>query len=205
MALSLVSAAAAFQAPAAAVRHVAMQQSSVTMMSKSKALPFMESPAHLEGYVGNVGFDPLGLSTPQNIKWMREAELKHGRMSMLAWTGYVAVDLGIKFPGEKYASLTSYTAHAATAKYELFLLLLLVGTSETIGFTQIYNMMTGDDDRDAGDFGFDPLKLLAGNEEQYKLAELTHGRAAMLAFSAVVTQSALPGVFGVGKETFPYF
>ena len=58
---------------------------------------------------------------------------------------------------------------------------------------QIYAMMDGDSDREAGDFGFDPLKLLPGNEEQYKLAELTHGRAGMLAFSAVITQSALPG------------
>ena len=41
---------------------------------------------HLEGMIGNAGFDPLGLSTPQNIKWMREAELKHGRMCQLAWT-----------------------------------------------------------------------------------------------------------------------
>jgi len=174
-------------------------------MKKSEALPFMESPAHLEGMVGNVGFDPLGLSTPQNIKWMREAELKHGRMCMLAWTGYVAVDLGIKFPGAKYASLTSFSAHSALAKNELFYALLLAGTFETIGFTQIYNMMDGEDDRAPGDFGFDPLKLLPGNEEKYKLAELTHGRAAMLAFAGVVTQSALPQGFGFGKETFPYF
>merc|ERR1719201_1699356 len=152
--------------------------------------------------VGNAGFDPMGLSTPQNINWMREAELKHGRMCMLAWTGYCAVDLGIKFPGPRYESLTSFMAHDALAKQELFFALLLVGTFETIGFTQIYNMMDGVDDRAPGDFGFDPLKLLAGNEEQYKLAELTHGRAAMLAFSAVVTQSALPGAFGYGKETF---
>lgn len=173
------------------------------MMAKAKSLPFMESPAHLEGMVGNAGFDPLGLSTPQNIKWMREAELKHGRACMLAWTGYVAVDLGLRFPGEKYANLTSFTAHDAT-QYELFLLLLWVGTFETIGFKQIYGMMDGTDDRDAGDFGFDPLGLLPGNEEKYKLAELTHGRAAMLAFSAVVTQSALPQGFGFGSETFPY-
>ena len=48
---------------------------------------FRPSPSaqHLEGMVGNVGFDPMGLSTPQNIKWMREAELKHGRMCQLAW------------------------------------------------------------------------------------------------------------------------
>ena len=49
----------------------------------TRAFPWRQ---HLEGMVGNVGFDPMGLSTPQNIKWMREAELKHGRMSMLAWT-----------------------------------------------------------------------------------------------------------------------
>merc|ERR1719203_531806 len=178
---------------------------SVSMMAKSTALPFLESPEHLEGMVGNAGFDPMGLSTPQNIKWMREAELKHGRMCMLAWTGYVAVDLGIKIPGEKYAALTSFTAHAATARTELFLLLLWVGTFETIGFTQIYDMVVGGSDRQPGDFGFDPLKLLPGNEEQYKTAELTHGRAAMLAFSAVVTQSALPDNFGFGNEAFPYF
>jgi len=200
--LSLVSATAAFQAPVA--HHARVAQSGV-VMAKSESLPFMEAPAHLEGMVGNVGFDPLGLSTPQNIKWMREAEIKHGRACMLAWTGYVAVDLGMKFPGAKYEALTSFTAHAATARTELFYALLLAGTIETIGFSQIYAMMEGESDREPGDFGFDPLKLLPGNEEPYKLAELTHGRAAMLAFSAVVTQSALPGAFGFGKETFPYF
>merc|ERR1719230_1411275 len=188
--------------------------SPVAMMAKSKALPFMEEPAHLTGMVGNVGFDPMGLSTPQNIKWMREAELKHGRICMLAWLGYVAVDLGIKFPGAKYAALSSYKAAVVEfgvpllkqkVGYEMLLLFLWVGTFETIGFTQIYNIMDGEDDRAPGDFGFDPLGLLPGNEEQYKTAELTHGRAAMLAFSAVITQSALPATFGVGKEGFPYF
>ena len=116
----------------------------------------------------------------------------------------VAVDLGLKLPGAKYAALTSYTAHQGTADYELFFLLLLVGTAETIGFKQIYDMMDGAD-RDAGDFGFDPLMLLKGNEVQYKEAELVHGRAAMLAFSAVVTQGAMNDAFGVGSQTFPYF
>ena len=79
-------------------------------MAKSRAIPWKESPAHLEGMIGNVGFDPMGLSTPQNIKWMREAELKHGRMCQLAWLGFVSVDLGVKFPGEKYAALSSFAA-----------------------------------------------------------------------------------------------
>merc|ERR1719460_1126819 len=128
-----------------------------TMMAKSRAPPWLESPAHLEGMLGNAGFDPAGLSTPQNIKWMREAELKHGRMCQLAWLGYVAVDLGVKFPGAKYAALSSFTAHEGTATYELFFLLLWVGTFETIGFSQIYGMCADGSDCQPGDFGFDPL------------------------------------------------
>ena len=176
-----------------------------TMMAKSQALPFLESPPHLDGMVGNVGFDPMGLSTPANIKWMREAELKHGRMAQLAWFGWVMVDLGVKFPGEKYAQLTSAKAGLALLDSDFFNLMLFVGAFETIGLTQVYGMIVDNNNREPGDFGFDPLKLLPGHEEQYKLAELTHGRAAMLAFSAVVTQSALPDAFGFGKETFPYF
>ena len=203
MMLSLIVSSASYNAALRSTAPV-VQRAAAPTMKKSEALPFMEEPAHLAGMVGNVGFDPLSLSTPQNIKWMREAELKHGRMCMLAWTGYVAVDLGLKLPGAKYAALTSYTAHQGTADYELFFLLLLVGTAETIGFKQIYDMMDGAD-RDAGDFGFDPLMLLKGNEVQYKEAELVHGRAAMLAFSAVVTQGAMNDAFGVGSQTFPYF
>ena len=54
-------------------------------MKASSSLPWTEAPEHLQGMIGNVDFDPWGLSTPQNIKWMREAELKHGRMCQLAW------------------------------------------------------------------------------------------------------------------------
>merc|ERR1719409_857651 len=196
MALSLYSAAAALTTPARA------PLASVSMMAKSKALPWSECPEHMDGMIGNAGFDPLSLSTPQNIDWMREAELKHGRMCMLAWAGYVAVDVGIKFPGEKYAALSSFTAHDATASYELFYLLLFVGTFETIKFSQIYSMMFGEGqwaDRQPGDFGFDPLKLMTPeNEVKYKTAELTHGRLCMLAFGGIVTQAAL------GHPSFPY-
>ena len=146
--------------------------------------------------IGNAGFDPLGLSSPQNIKWMREAELEHGRLCMLATVGYIVVDLGAKFPGAKYAALSSFTAHDATVTKELFYVLLLTGTCETIKFSQIY----GDDaNREPGDFGFDPLMLMTPeNEVKYKTAELTHGRLCMLAFSGIVTQCA------IGHTTFPY-
>lgn len=34
--------------------------------------------------VGDFGFDPLSLGTPDNFAFMREAEIKHGRLAMLA-------------------------------------------------------------------------------------------------------------------------
>merc|ERR1719409_1894939 len=105
--LSMLSANAAYTGPAPMARSAA---SGITMMAKSRALPWAEAPEHLQGMVGNADFDPWGLSTPANIKWMREAELKHGRMAQLAWAGYVAVDLGMKFPGARYADLSSYKA-----------------------------------------------------------------------------------------------
>ena len=178
--LSLIVSSASYNAALRSTAPV-VQRAAAPTMKKSEALPFMEEPAHLAGMIGNVGFDPLSLSTPQNIKWMREAELKHGRMTMLAWTATSPSTWASSCRARSTRRSPSYTAHQGTADYELFFLLLLVGTAETIGFKQIYDMMDGAD-RDAGDFGFDPLMLLKGNEVQYKEAELVHGRAAMLAF-----------------------
>ena len=78
--LARTAGALSYNAPLSAVSRV----SSPSMMAKSKALPFLEQPAHLDGSMaGDVGFDPLGLGSAYNMKWMREAELKHGRICML--------------------------------------------------------------------------------------------------------------------------
>ena len=50
----------------------------------SKAMPFLTAPAcQSVDMVGNAGFDPLYFSDFLDIKWLREAELKHGRICML--------------------------------------------------------------------------------------------------------------------------
>lgn len=46
---------------------------------------------------GDVGFDPLGLSSiaglaGADLYWMREAELKHGRIAMMAVAGVLWCD-----------------------------------------------------------------------------------------------------------------
>ena len=78
-------------------------------------MPFLPRPINLDGsYVGDVGFDPFYLSSiPKNfagfiqppsweevegistLYWMREAELKHGRVAMLAWPIALSIPSGV--------------------------------------------------------------------------------------------------------------
>eukprot|EP00953_Heterococcus_sp_UTEX-ZZ885_P022517 12456-Heterococcus_DN1.PRE.1 len=52
---------------------------------------------------GDVGFDPLGLSNIDDLGidyyWLREAELKHSRVAMLAIAGVLFCDQIGSFPG----------------------------------------------------------------------------------------------------------
>lgn len=48
----------------------ASSSSSMSMMAKSKALPFVECPAALDGTMtGDFGFDPLGLTENINLPY----------------------------------------------------------------------------------------------------------------------------------------
>lgn len=141
------------------------------------------------------------LATSQNLKWMQEAELKHGRVTMLAVIGWIAVDLGVKFPGEKFAGLTSLQAHDAMVKSgDMFHLFLFVAAIETLAFGPTIEMALGNNNKEGGDLGFDPLSFKGGKDyESLKLKEIKNGRLAMLAFSGLCTQAALTG------KGFPYF
>merc|ERR1712066_131970 len=56
------------------------------------------------GAWGRYEYDPLGFSKnwPELVPWFREAELKHGRIAMLAWVGLVVPDF-VRIPGERYS------------------------------------------------------------------------------------------------------
>jgi hypothetical protein len=63
------------------------------------AIPGTDRPKNLDGtMVGDIGFDPLGFSNWLNLNWAREAEIKHGRVAMLAATGMIVqVTRQVKF------------------------------------------------------------------------------------------------------------
>jgi len=201
--LALSSAALSFTAPTAVAPSTGVRANAPAMMAKSKALPFLEAPAHCDGrYAGDEGFDPLNIGGMYNIKWMREAELKHGRVCMLAWLGYVLVDLGFTAPGAP-RGISSLAAHDVTVKSgHMLFLLFVVGIFEALSYNAIAEMLSGQTDRQPGDYGIPYRYCRPGDtatQEKYRLQEIVHGRAAMLGFSGMVTASALKGI------GFPYF
>jgi len=217
LALVLASAVAFSPAPRSSHRPVSMMAG-----EKSLAMPFLPKPAGCDGSLpGDVGFDPLGLSNidpaslPQIVPpaasmsgaeplptmyWMREAELKHGRLCMLALVGFSTVDMGFTFPGAEYQGLTSVAAHDVNvANGNMGFLLSVIAVLEIISGVGISQASKGSD-RAPGDFAVDPLNFCSNEENtmKYKTMEITHCRLAMFAFSGMVTQAVAI------NDHFPY-
>jgi hypothetical protein len=93
--LSLLVSALSFSGPAAR----APARSSVAMSGMSKSIPFVKAPPALDGSMpGDVGFDPLGISTTivelgGDLKYVQESEITHGRVAMLAAAGFLVPEI----------------------------------------------------------------------------------------------------------------
>ncbi|CAE7378032.1 FCPE, partial [Symbiodinium sp. CCMP2456] len=92
---------------------VAYEDSGIDLLDNGK---FAQGLVGAEGAWGRFEFDPLGFSTKTEVvPYLREAELKHGRIAMLAWLGMVVPDF-VRLPGEKFsfeAVPVSIDAHEA--------------------------------------------------------------------------------------------
>lgn len=172
----------------------------------SKALPFLPRPKLLDGTMaGDVGFDPFnfGGADKESLMNMREAELKHGRLAMLAAVGWPLAELWDKkiasFIGlEPALTSTGSSPSLLNGGLDKIEPDYWVIVASIAGLAELSNKETkdlkGKKDYIAGDCGFDPLNLLPSDKEG-KLAmqtkEIKHSRLAMMAILGYVVQEAL--------------
>mmetsp|Transcript_23340 Transcript_23340/g.38893 ORF Transcript_23340/g.38893 Transcript_23340/m.38893 type:complete len:210 (-) Transcript_23340:115-744(-) len=195
IAASLLASTAAFSMPAGR-----MTSSRVSMSA--------------EGLVGSlppVGFfDPLSLSegkTDAEMKKIREAELKHGRVAMVAALGILTGEATNPLFDGKITGPAIYQFQQADDLVRYF----WVGVLFFIALIEGQNILSGwespaeasgkgvadlKEDYINGDLGFDPLSLMPEDEEAFdtmRTKELQNGRLAMLGVAGMVAQELVNG------------
>jgi hypothetical protein len=167
--------------------------------------------------VGGEVFDPLSLAKlgtgeafdtfPNmfpNEQFLKEAEIKHGRQAMLAWTGIWAtsdtgIGLGLHFPGAPVeADWTKALGVFATENPAVFgavLAVISIAEGESVGHSG--DNFRGKSTKTPGNLNFDYLglkkKLSPEKYERYQTVETKNGRAAMIAMASLFAFKAIPG------------
>lgn len=188
--------------PAGSAANVVMQ------IERSAAIPFLKKPPALDGTMaGDKGFDPLGFSTTitelgGDLNYVREAELMHGRQSMLACVGFVAPSVfgKLNVPWTADVSTDPLTAQYQLPGVVLAQLGVSIAIAEAIRASIIYK-----EGSIPGEHGFDPAgfipKYCNTPEKMMKMKEkeITHARAAMIAVTGCFFQDAVTG------SVWPFF
>ena len=165
----------------------------------------------MPGALDPVGFfDPLGFAEkapPATLKRYREAEITHGRVSMLAVVGFL---VGEKVEGSSFLFDASIRGPAITHLAQVPALFwaglaIAIGAVEQrraeIGWVDPSEVPVDQpgllrDDYVPGDLGFDPLGLKPTDPDEYDIMatkELQNGRLAMLAAAGFMAQELTDG------------
>jgi len=156
---------------------------------KSASLPFLSKPAACDGsMVGDVGFDPLAISSFIDIKWLRESELKHGRICMLAALGFIVQEFA-HLPGAVFSNKLATEAFGQVPSAGLAQIFIFCGLAEFVlhkGKMTPLNMHA--DGAVPGALGFDPLNMKKAKDSRVQLQELKNGRLAMIAVGGFIHQ-----------------
>uniref|UniRef100_A0A0G4GTJ0 Plastid light harvesting protein n=1 Tax=Chromera velia CCMP2878 TaxID=1169474 RepID=A0A0G4GTJ0_9ALVE len=150
-------------------------------------------------------FDPLSLSagkTPEDIKRWREAELKHGRVCMLAALGIlVAENFNPLFGGNIEGPAIRHFQQIPGNFWLVLPALIFLAESKSIskGWASPFSndLFSLKPEYQAGDLGFDPLGFAPEDEEEFKnlqTKELNNGRLAMLATAGLLVQELVNGL-----------
>jgi hypothetical protein len=147
-------------------------------------------------------FDPLGLlndADQEKFDRLRYVEIKHGRISMLAFLGNIITRAGIYLPGSIDKAGTSFdsipngwAAVNAIPQAGLIQIVAFVGFLELFVMKDITGgEFVGDFRNDFIDFGWDTF---SEEEKDFKRGvELNNGRAAMMGILGLMVHEQLGG------------
>merc|ERR1712232_278313 len=162
---------------------------------KDALAQFAFSPANEIGAMAPLGyFDPLGFAKDADeagFKNLRAAEIKHGRVAMMAAVGAVAQSL-FRLPGfeDVQGTFTAAVGGDVNMPGGLATIFVITGALELLGKEQ--------PGREAGNFG-DPAGLNQYTEDM-RMKEINNGRMAMI---------SVLGIFGAelatGKDALTQF
>merc|ERR1719478_289440 len=150
-------------------------------------------------------FDPLSYCSAEGItegkvRFYREAELKHGRVAMLAALGFVTAESFHPLFGGNI-DVPSYVAFQETPLQPAFFPVVL-----SLAIFEIFSIFSFENPKDGlwsikadhipGDLGFDPLGLKPENPAELaelQAKELNNGRLAMIAIAGMIVQEGITG------------
>uniref|UniRef100_A0A6T7ZBA7 Uncharacterized protein n=1 Tax=Prymnesium polylepis TaxID=72548 RepID=A0A6T7ZBA7_9EUKA len=163
--------------------------------------------------VGNSGFDPLGLSSPETLVPLRQAEIKHGRLAMLAAVAWPMQEMlhpllarasgarSLLPDGLSPTALNGGLEQPEVAPAIAFgFSVMMMAEFQDIRKRATEGLKFNEwaEDSVAGDLDYDPLGIAMGKPatERFELqeAEMLNGRLAMLAVVAYITSEVFLGV-----------
>ena len=158
---------------------------------------------------GDMGFDPLQLAdNSEKLAFYREAEIKHGRVAMLASVGFLFQE-HYTFTGIDSPSYVSFEQPGLAGGLWLGLAVMLgnVEGKSVESFMPLDGGIVAEqnesrlfrikEDHAPGDLGFDPLGLKPTNAADLKsmaTKEINNGRLAMVGIAGMVAQELVSGM-----------
>jgi hypothetical protein len=214
--------------------------SSVTGSSSNPKTVLSETKTDLEDLALKLNpyiprYDPIGLadynlwgtSESETIGFIREAEVKHGRIAMLAFVGYIVHANGITWSGSMMLDGTpfpkvsnapeAWDAIPDSAKLQIFAF---------VGFLEVYREVTGTHYMKGGKIGeypdfdskvipggalnlYDPFGWSRKRTEEEKaeglIKELNNGRLAMLGIMGFVSEGKIEGSVPALRGIIPHY
>jgi len=165
----------------------------------------LASKTALKAFEGEIGatpingemvcWDPLGFVKDQaSFDKYRAAEIKHGRVAMLAWLGYATTwHTDYRFPG--CADFPG--GHQAVLEIPpvdlLAPIFAICGVLEFVVFKQKQGSFPGDMGGGAVPVGFGPIFTKGFDETKIRTNELLNGRAAMMGWLTLLVHEQIDG------------